>query len=100
MRPPVARTGRHDDLGACRDCVRGRARTPAGVVIGVQGAMSSRVDTLASTASSLPWRRALAWLAFLGPFFFLSYGLANWAAGQRADVPSVVFDWEAHIPFW
>jgi protein-tyrosine phosphatase len=48
----------------------------------------------------LPWRRALAWLAFLGPFFFLSYGLANWSASQRAHVPSVVFDWEARIPFW
>jgi len=47
-----------------------------------------------------PWRRSLAWLAFLGPFFFLSYGLANWSAGLRAHVPSVVFDWEARIPFW
>ena len=47
-----------------------------------------------------PWRRALAWLAFLGPFFFLSYGLANWLAAQRADVPSVVFAWERSIPFW
>ena len=47
-----------------------------------------------------PWRRALAWLAFLGPFFFLSYGLANWSATQRAFVPSVHFEWESAIPFW
>ena len=47
-----------------------------------------------------PWRRALAWLAFLGPFFFLTYGLANWSASQRADVPSLAFGWESGIPFW
>lgn len=47
-----------------------------------------------------PWRRAIAWLAFLGPFFFISYGLANWSAAQRADVPSLVFAWERSIPFW
>lgn len=46
-----------------------------------------------------PWRAALAWLAFLGPFFFLTYGLANWLAAQRADVPSIVFDWEYATPF-
>jgi membrane-associated phospholipid phosphatase len=47
-----------------------------------------------------PWRRALAWLAFLGPFFFLSYGLANWFAAQRVDVRSFAFAWESGIPFW
>ncbi|KTT27274.1 phosphatase PAP2/dual specificity phosphatase family protein [Pseudacidovorax intermedius] len=47
-----------------------------------------------------PWKRALAWLALLGPFFYLSYGLANWWAGTRAQVPSVVFDWERGMPFW
>ena len=47
-----------------------------------------------------PWRHALAWLAFLAPFFFVTYGLANWSAAQRADVPSVVFAWETGIPFW
>lgn len=49
---------------------------------------------------SLPWRRALAWLALLAPFFYASYGLANHLAAARAPVPSVVFDWERHIPFW
>ena len=41
-----------------------------------------------------PWRRALLWLALLGPFFFASYGFANWYASTRAQVPVVVFGWE------
>lgn len=43
--------------------------------------------------------RKLAWLAFLGPFFFASYGFANWLASRRAHVGSIVFGWEQHIPF-
>jgi hypothetical protein len=46
------------------------------------------------------WRRAAAWLAALAPFFYLSYGLANHSAAGRKSVPSIVFDWEAGIPFW
>lgn len=46
-----------------------------------------------------PWRRALAWLAGLAPFFYLSYGLANHVAASRAAVPSLVFEWERAIPF-
>jgi protein-tyrosine phosphatase len=46
-----------------------------------------------------PWKRALLWLACLGPFFFASYGLANWVAGQRTNVGSIVFQWEHQIPF-
>ncbi len=46
-----------------------------------------------------PWKRALAWLAFLGPFFYLSYGFANAMAAQRESVPHVVFGWEYAIPF-
>ncbi len=46
-----------------------------------------------------PTRRAALWLVFLGPFFFATYGLANWVASLRADVGSVVFDWEQRIPF-
>jgi len=46
-----------------------------------------------------PWRRALAWLAFLGPLFFASYGLANWLASRRAEVGAIVFEWESAIPF-
>ena len=47
-----------------------------------------------------PWLRALAWLALLGPFFFLSYGWANALAAAQTGVPSVVFAWERHVPFW
>jgi membrane-associated phospholipid phosphatase len=46
-----------------------------------------------------PWKRAIAWLLFLGPFFFLSYGFANWLASLRANVPVVAFEWERAIPF-
>ncbi|HWZ72300.1 MAG TPA: phosphatase PAP2/dual specificity phosphatase family protein [Casimicrobiaceae bacterium] len=53
----------------------------------------------APSAEAWPWRRALAWLAFLGSFFFVSYGLANWSAAQRAEVPSLTFAWESGIPF-
>ena len=47
-----------------------------------------------------PWRRALAWLAFLGPFFFATYGLATWVTSLRQGVPAIVFEWERAIPFW
>jgi protein-tyrosine phosphatase/membrane-associated phospholipid phosphatase len=50
-------------------------------------------------AQPRPWRAAIGWLCFLGPFFFASYGFANWVASQRADVGSLVFDWESRIPF-
>jgi protein-tyrosine phosphatase/membrane-associated phospholipid phosphatase len=46
-----------------------------------------------------PWGRALGWLALLGPFFFISYGAANWLAAQRSDVGAIFFDWERAIPF-
>src|SRR5271166_1572096 len=49
--------------------------------------------------SERPLGRALAWLVFLGPFFFLTYNLANAAAQQRAHVPTLMFAWERHIPF-
>jgi len=46
-----------------------------------------------------PWLRAIGWIALLGPFFFASYGFANWLAGRRADVGSIAFAWEHAIPF-
>jgi len=46
-----------------------------------------------------PWRRAAAWLLFLGPFFYASYGLTNWLASTRADVGAIAFAWERFIPF-
>jgi len=54
---------------------------------------------IAQRAAARPWRRGLAWLALLGPFFFASYGLANWIAASRAAVGSIVFAWEQAIPF-
>lgn len=46
-----------------------------------------------------PWRRALAWLALLGPLFFATYGFANWVASLRAPVGEIAFAWERRIPF-
>ena len=40
----------------------------------------------------------MAWLLFLGPFFFITYGLANWSAAQHSFVPSLAFAWERAIP--
>jgi len=45
------------------------------------------------------WGRAALWLMFLGPFFFISYGFANWYASQQSGLPHIVFDWEKSIPF-
>ena len=55
---------------------------------------------MTSAPARRPWRRASLWLLFLGPLFFLSYGYANSVAAARADVPSIVFDWERAMPFW
>jgi protein-tyrosine phosphatase/membrane-associated phospholipid phosphatase len=46
-----------------------------------------------------PWRRAIAWLLFLGPFFFASYGFANWLASRRTGVGAIAYGWERSIPF-
>lgn len=48
---------------------------------------------------SRPWRRAIGWLVFLAPFFYLTYGAANALAARRHDVTSMVFEWERHLPF-
>lgn len=45
------------------------------------------------------WKRGALWLAFLGPFFFISYGLLNHLTSIRPDVGVVVQDWERAIPF-
>ena len=46
-----------------------------------------------------PWKRGLAWLLLLAPFFFTTYSFSNWLAAQRSDVGSVVFEWEIGMPF-
>ncbi|MET3577557.1 membrane-associated phospholipid phosphatase [Mesorhizobium robiniae] len=61
----------------------------------------------AAAATSAPARepyagivlRAALWLAFLAPFFYATYGFANWLASQRDDVGSIVFAWERSVPF-
>ena len=45
------------------------------------------------------FRRAALWLLFLAPFFYLTYGYANWLASQRTHVGSIVFSWEHAVPF-
>ena len=62
--------------------------------------IESSTATTLTVPAGRPWRRAAAYLAGLGPFFFLSYGFANWWTGQLAHVDSVVFGWERFIPFW
>jgi membrane-associated phospholipid phosphatase len=57
------------------------------------------IDKAAETMAARPWRRAIAWLCFLGPFFYITYGAANWLTSLRATVPSIVFGWEHAIPF-
>lgn len=54
---------------------------------------------LAEHAPARPLARAILLLAGLGAFFYASYGFSNWLAGTRETVPSIVFDWERHIPF-
>lgn len=61
--------------------------------------LSVGTASAAAPAPPRPWRRALLWLALLGPFFFASYGFANGWASTRAQVPVVVFGWEAGMPF-
>ncbi len=52
-----------------------------------------------STVTRL-WPRALAWLLFLGPTFFICYGFANEYTATRTDIGSFVLNWETAIPFW
>ena len=59
----------------------------------------SAVASAAPTVERRPWGEALLWLAALTPFFFLSYGFANWVTGLRHLVPELAFAWERHIPF-
>ena len=59
----------------------------------------SKWAPLNETVVPRPWKRAAIWLLFLGPFFFISYGFANWLASQSTAVAYIVFDWEKFIPF-
>ena len=61
--------------------------------------MTEAAALIAPAPDARPWRRACLWLCLLGPFFFASYGAANWLTEQRAQVGSIVFGWEYSIPF-
>jgi hypothetical protein len=50
-------------------------------------------------AERRPFLLSFLWLAALTPFFFLTYGFANWVTSLRHDVPSLAFGWERYIPF-
>lgn len=45
------------------------------------------------------YKRGTLWLAFLGPFFFLSYGAVNYLTSMRSDVGIIVAPWEHYLPF-
>lgn len=45
-------------------------------------------------------KHALLWLCVLAPLFFATYNFATWAASERSEVISLVFEWEREIPFW
>jgi membrane-associated phospholipid phosphatase len=70
-----------------------------GAVPILSAAVGSADGIAASREVPRPWHRAAYWLLALGPFFFLSYGLANWLASAHAHVGAVVFAWERGIPF-
>jgi membrane-associated phospholipid phosphatase len=61
--------------------------------------MDSADPSSMAGAVERPWRRASLWLVLLTALFYVSYGLANWLASQRADVGTIVFAWEHAIPF-
>lgn len=76
--------------------VHGAATTPR-----MSGKVGAKVfsTALRTVPARRPWKRSLAWLIFLGPFFFISYGFANWWTEARASPGALVFEWEAGIPF-
>ncbi|CDX39667.1 putative membrane associated phosphatase [Mesorhizobium sp. SOD10] len=65
--------------------------------------MPSSVEPPPLSPSAEPYGRvvlrAALWLAFLAPFFYSTYGFANWLASTRNHVGSIVFSWEHHVPF-
>ncbi|MHB1232046.1 MAG: phosphatase PAP2/dual specificity phosphatase family protein [Burkholderiales bacterium] len=54
----------------------------------------------ATASATYPlWGRSIAWLLFLGPFFFLSYGFTNHLAAEKSVTDTLFFDWERQVPF-
>jgi len=61
--------------------------------------MNQPATASGTTTASPLWGRSIAWLLFLGPFFFISYGFNNNLAAERGVTSTFVFDWERQIPF-
>ncbi|WP_217577657.1 phosphatase PAP2/dual specificity phosphatase family protein [Mesorhizobium sp. GbtcB19] len=64
---------------------------------------SAEPPSLSASPAAEPYGRivvrAALWLAFLAPFFYSTYGFANWLASTRPYVGSIVLSWEHHVPF-
>lgn len=61
--------------------------------------MKQQIPDSAIAGTSPLWGRSIAWLLFLGPFFFLSYGFSNHRAAENAVADALFFSWERNIPF-
>jgi membrane-associated phospholipid phosphatase len=61
--------------------------------------MTAAISLAARQPYASIFKRAALWLVFLAPFFYLTYGLANWYASTRTGVGSIVYGWEHHVPF-
>lgn len=61
--------------------------------------MGEGIASVPSSGRRAVFRAAALWLVVLAPFFYLTYGTANWLASLRTDVPNLAFGWEGRIPF-
>lgn len=56
-------------------------------------------DTFSAWLYGRPWGLALLWLCLLVPMFFGTYIGALEVVSWREHVPTIVFEWERHVPF-
>lgn len=75
-----------------------------GRILGLIGPAQRKMNTLSvaenrENEGRIEWGRSIAWILFLAPFFFLSYGFANAHAERIGTTTSLFFDWERQIPF-
>ena len=66
--------------------------------LGAAGGSVTRPDTTVGETTRPVWR-ALVWLGFLAPFFFITYLGSLEIVSWREHVPVLLFEWERHIPF-